>query len=58
MTILVGLEENYNNVFSTLTKRMLNEIVALDDIKDFLLIHECIVARVVQRIETVDFILI
>lgn len=39
MTVLGGLDESYDNVFSTLTKIILKEVVTLDDAKALLLSH-------------------
>lgn len=44
-TILGGLDENYDNVFSTFTKRMLNELVILDDATYLLLSQKCWLAK-------------
>lgn len=40
MNVLGGLDESYDNVFSTLTKRMISEVVAVDVAKAFLMSHE------------------
>lgn len=39
--VLSGLDELYDNVFSTLTERLLNENVIVDDAKSLLISHEC-----------------
>lgn len=41
VTVLRVLDKNYNNVFSTLIERMLNESLTLDGVKAQLLSHEC-----------------
>lgn len=40
MSALGGLDESYDNVFSTLIERMLTEIITVDDAKAKLS-HEC-----------------
>lgn len=41
MGVTSGLDENYDNVFSTLTKRIMYETVTRDDAKALLQSHEC-----------------
>lgn len=41
MSVLGVLDENYDNVFSTLTGRMMNETIITYDAKAFLQIHGC-----------------
>lgn len=41
----MGLDESYDNIFSTLTETMLNETVILEDAKALKLSHECRITR-------------
>lgn len=40
MTVLSGLDEHYDSVFSTLIERMLSEQITIDDANALLLTHE------------------
>lgn len=40
MNVLRGLDKHYDIVFSTLTERMMNEQVTIDDAKALLLSHK------------------
>lgn len=50
MSVLGGLDESYDNVFSTLAKKMLTKIMTIEDAKALFLIHECKLERFCQSI--------
>lgn len=45
ISVLVGLDKLYDNVFFTLIERMISKIVIIDDAKTLLINHECRLER-------------